>query len=118
MLTLGLQAQIAYMDHTSALVKYAYRNTDWYTETVASAGRAGGAVQLYFDEDDSPLVSFFHGTKRAVYLATRASATAWSPARVSPGSGSVIVAANDRTDASWLSWLDRARANVQTISLV
>jgi hypothetical protein len=114
-LNLGLQAQIAYMDHSNALVKYAYRNTDWFTEAAASAGRAGGAVQLYFDENDSPLISFFQGTKRAVYITSRASATAWNVARLSPGSGSVILAANDRTDESSLSWLDRSRGSVLTI---
>ena len=34
----NLQAQIAYQDATTADVKYAYRNTDWFVETVRASG--------------------------------------------------------------------------------
>ncbi|HEY0009643.1 MAG TPA: S8 family serine peptidase, partial [Tepidisphaeraceae bacterium] len=118
LLALGLQAQIAYLDSTNAQVKYAYRNVGWFTETVGASGRRRGAVQLYFDEDNSPLVAYFQGSKRAVYVAARQSGTLWVSDRLSPGSGLIVIAANDRTDESLLSWLNRARSEIGTTGIV
>lgn len=113
-LNLGLQAQIGYIDAAARLVKYAYRNTDWFVETAASAGKYGQSASLYFDENNDPRLAYFHGIQRAVYIASRAPSGGWSLGRVSPGSGGVDVAQNERTGDAWLSWLDRARARLQT----
>jgi hypothetical protein len=37
----ALRAQIAYQDTATADVKYAYRNTDWFVENVATTGKLG-----------------------------------------------------------------------------
>lgn len=115
-LNLGLQAQIGYIDASARLVKYAYRNTDWFIETAASAAKYGMSVNLYFDQNDDPRIAYFHGTQRATYIASRsASGNSWSLGRVSPGSGGVNVTQNERTGDAYLSWLDRARTQLYTI---
>lgn len=115
---LGLQAQIAYIDAGRGLVKYAYRaNSAWSTEIVAGSGKRGGPVQLTFADDDSPIVAFFQGTKRAVYTSRRTGANAWSTTRIAPASGLISTALNDRTGDSMLTYLDRARSRIYTIDL-
>jgi hypothetical protein len=116
-LNLGLQAQIGYVDSSQRLVKYAYRNTDWFVEIAASSGRYGTSASLYFDEDDNPRIAYFHGVQRAVYVASRSPAGTWSLGRVSPGSGGVNVTQNERTGSAYLSWLDRARTRLNTITV-
>lgn len=116
-LNLGLQAQIGYVNTSKRLVKYAYRNSDWYIETAASAGKYGTNANLYFDEDNNPFIAYFHGIQRAVYITSRDTSGNWTLKRVSPGSGGVSVSQNERTGDAYLSWLDRARTNLYTVSV-
>ncbi len=113
---LGLQAQIGYVDSSQRLVKYAYRNTDWFVEIAASAGKYGASAQLFFDEINNPQIAYFHGIQRATYIAARATSGAWSLGRVAPGSGGVSVSQNERTDDAYLSYLDRTRQQLHTRS--
>lgn len=117
-LGLGLQAQIAYVDVASRQVRYAYKNNTWFTEGVATIGRVGGSVQMTFTELDAPVISYFHGTNRAVYNATRSVSGTWSSLRIGAGSGAIAVGLNDREDAVLLTFLNRARNEVLTRSLV
>ncbi|MBC7783437.1 MAG: S8 family serine peptidase [Burkholderiales bacterium] len=117
-LNLGLQAQIGYVDTSTVQAKYAYRNTDWFVETVASLGRASGDAQITFDEDDRPIIAFFHGTKRVVYTATRQSSTNWTLGLVGRGAGLLSVGQNDRNPLVELSFLNRARNEVVTSELL
>jgi hypothetical protein len=111
-LGLGLQAQIAYQDHWTADVKYAYRNTDWFVETVASRGKLGDTVQMFFDAADNPLVTYFDRGKRALFTASRATSGTWSSVRTAASSGPVSVALNERTGDAIASWLNRPRSMV------
>ncbi len=116
-LNLGLQAQIGYIDSSNRTVKYAYRNDSWFTETVASAGKYAMSAQLYFNEENDPRIAFFHGVQRAVYISARSTAGIWSTTRLSPGSGMVAAAQNERSGDGVISWLDRARQRIYTVVL-
>jgi hypothetical protein len=111
------QAQIAYQDTNSADVKYAYRNTDWFVETVAGAGRLGDRVQMYFDGADNPVVVYYDRTKKALYESLRAGDGSWSKSRVTTGSGPMTIAINERTADTLLSWLNRPKTDVETRDL-
>lgn len=108
-LNLGLQAQIGYIDSSQRLVKYAYRNNDWFVEIAASSGKYGTNAQLFFDDNDNPRIAYFHGILRASYIASRDEISVWRLNRVKPGSGGLSVAQNNRIDTTILSYLDRAR---------
>jgi subtilisin family serine protease len=109
----GLQAQIGYIDSTERRVKYAYRNTNWFTETVAPSGRKGSGVNVYFDQNDNPRISYFNGTQRAIYTAARSSAGTWSTQRISTGSGLLSSAYNERENQTILTWINRARTSLR-----
>ena len=109
---IGLQAQIAYEDAAKSTVYYAYRNTTWFTEAVAGAGANAGAVQLTFDDDDNPMIGYFQGTNRAVYVASRSTNAKWSSQRIATSSGTLSIALNDRTGDDDLSYLNRARTGL------
>lgn len=108
----GLQAQIGYVDSSKRQVKYAYRNTNWFTETAARSGRNAGSVSVYFDENDDPQIVYFNGTNRAVYTAARTSNGRWSTTRIAPGSGFVTSAFNERADETIINWLTRSRTSL------
>ena len=114
---IGLQAQIAYVNSTASTVYYAYRNTDWFTEPVAGSGPNSLSVQLSFDDNNNPVIGYFQGTKRAVYLAQRSTSAKWSSTRIAAGSGTVNFAANVRTDDTYISYLNRARTAITTVFL-
>jgi subtilisin family serine protease len=115
----NLQAQIAYQDATTADVKYAYRNTNWFVETVRASGNVGAAVQLYFDGNDRPSVAFFDETRRGVFTATRTGTNAWSTgSRIAASSSLVSVGYNERSGEVLLSYLNRARSDVFSDELV
>jgi subtilisin family serine protease len=117
--SMNLQAQIAYQDATSADVKYAYRNTDWFVETVRASGNVGAAVQLYFDANDRPSVAFFDEARRGVFTATRTGTNAWSTgSRIAASSSLVSVGYNERSGAVLISYLNRARSDVFSDELV
>jgi subtilisin family serine protease len=108
----ALQAQIAYQDIQNDDVKYAYRNTNWFPETVYSHGTVGDSVQLAFDSSNDPTVTFYSSTKRAIYIATRSIAGAWTTQFDSVSSLPVSVGYNDRTGDSILSVLDRSHTSL------
>jgi subtilisin family serine protease len=116
-LNLGLQAQIGYVDSSKRLVKYAYRNDDWFVEVAASSGKYGTNAQLFFDDSDNPRIAYFHGIQRATYISTRSTSGNWSLNRVTPGSGGLSVAQNGRIGTTILSYLDRARQRLYAIEL-
>ncbi len=117
-LNLGLQAQIAYQDVRAADVKYAYRNTNWFVETVTSYGTVGNAVQLSFDTSNDPAVTYYSSTKRAIYTATRISSTKWTTEWNATSYSLMSVGLNGRTGQVILSWLNRPKTDVLVSELV
>lgn len=117
-LNLGLQAQIAYQDRKSANVKYAYRNTDWFVETAATTGTLGASVQLSFDANNNPAITYFYNEKRALYTSTRVNGTTWSTTRAAVSSAAMSVSLNERTGATILTFLNRARSEVLSSELL
>lgn len=107
-----LQAQIAYQDTSTADVKYAYRLTDWFVETVASTGKLGDTVQLHFNADDTQLVTYYDRVKRVLDTATRQSADDWTSTRVATSAGPQSVNYNIRTGATIFSYLNRPKTDV------
>jgi hypothetical protein len=114
----GSQAQIVYQDTSGADVKYAYRNTDWFVESVASTGKVGDFAQLYFDDNDDPIALYSDRTKKALYASVRTSANTWSKKRVTTGAGMMSVSVNDRSGHAMLSWLNRPRSDVFSMQLI
>jgi hypothetical protein len=114
----GLQAQIAYQDANTADVRYAYRNTDWFVETVASTGRLGDYIQLYFDAANNPLVAYSNEAQKAIYTAVRTGANGWSSHRTALSAGPMSAALNERTDEADFSWLNRPKTSVTTIDVI
>jgi hypothetical protein len=117
-LELGLQAQIIYQDHTGANVKYAYRNTDWFVEDVATAGKVGDSAQLYFDENDNPITIYYDRDKKALYVSARATNGTWSKKRVTTSAVAMDVNINERTGHAMLSWLNRPKTDVFSMELI
>ena len=119
-LNLGLQAQIVYQDTSSADVKYAYRNTDWFTETVASTGKLGDYVGLYFDSNENPIAVYFDRLKKTINVGSRSGTTTgtWALKHVTTGAGPLSVAFNQRTGHGDLSELNRPKDDVLTSNLI
>jgi hypothetical protein len=115
---LGLQAQIAYRDTKNADIKYAYRNTDWFVETVASSGNLGPTVQLYFDDNDRPQVIYFDTTRRALYTSIRNSTKVWTTSRVALSSAPMTLASNERSGEVFVTYQSRNRSSVLSSELV
>jgi hypothetical protein len=114
----GLQAQIAYQDLSGKDVKYAYRNSTWFVETVATSGNLGASVQLWFDGFDRPAVTFYSDTAKILYTSTRGGAGTWSTQRAANGSSVMSIGFNERTGESFLSYLNRARTDLFSDELV
>jgi hypothetical protein len=114
----GLQAQIAYQDLSGKDVKYAYRNSTWFVETVATSGDLGASVQLWFDGFDRPAVTFYSDTAKILYTSTRGGAGTWSTQRAANGSSVMSIGFNERTGESFLSYLNRARTDLFSDELV
>jgi subtilisin family serine protease len=114
----NLQAQIAYQDTESADVKYAFRNTDWFVEPVATRGTVGAVVQLSFSAGDSPMVTYYSSTKRAIYTATRLGRNRWSTSWDATSYSVMRVSLNERSNQVLLSYLTRDRTAVLTSELV
>jgi hypothetical protein len=114
----ALQAQIIYQDTSGADVKYAYRNTDWFTEDVASAGKLGDYAGMYFDQDNNPIAVYYDREKKAHYLSVRAPDGTWSKKRLSTSSGPLSVALNQRTGHADYSWLNRPKSDVFSAGLI
>jgi hypothetical protein len=91
-------------------VKYAYRNTNWFVETVASSGNPGRAVQLSFDADNDPMVTYFSNSKKALYTATRSPSGTWSTRFETTSFSLMSVSQNERSGASILTYLNRERS--------
>jgi subtilisin family serine protease len=114
----NLQAQIAYQDTASADVKYAYRNTTWFVETVSASGNVGTGVQLWFDANDRPAVTFYNATNKYVYTAVRNGTSNWSSSRDAASASILSVGFNERTGDAILSYLNRSRSNVFSNELI
>jgi hypothetical protein len=113
-----LQAQIIYQDTSGADVKYAYRNTDWFTENVATAGKLGDYAGMYFDGDNNPIAVYYDREKKAHYLSVRGPDGVWSRKRASTSSGPLSVALNQRTGEAAYSWLNRPKSDVWSADLI
>ncbi|MEA2733940.1 MAG: hypothetical protein QOE14_391 [Humisphaera sp.] len=113
-----LQAQIIYQDTSGADVKYAYRNTNWFTESVAATGKLGDTAAMYFDQNDNPIAVYFDRDKKALYLSVRAPDGTWSKKRVTTSAGPMSVALNQRTGSADLSWLNRPKTDVFSEKLI
>jgi len=107
-----LQAQIAYQEIRRADVRYAYRNTRWYVQRVATDGTVGGSVQLSFDGDDNPAVTYYNAEAEALYTSTRTSTGSWTTAKTAAAAMPMSIALNERTGASILSFQHRRTRGV------
>jgi subtilisin family serine protease len=112
-----VQAQIAYQDTTTADVKYAFRDTNWFVEDVATTGKLGDTVQMYFDSDDNPFVVYYDRVKRTLSTATRTTSGdgdtgTWSSKHTATSSGPMIASYNVRTGVAVLTYLNRPKTAV------
>jgi subtilisin family serine protease len=115
----GLQAQIVYQDTTSANVKYAYRNTNWFVENVATSGKVGDYTQFYFDSSENPIAVFFDRDKKALYSSARGSNGVWSERKkFSTSAGPMSIGMNERTGHADISWLNRPRTDVFSAAII
>jgi hypothetical protein len=114
----GLQAQIAYQDTYHADVKYAYRNTDWFVETVASSGKLGDTVQLTFDDQNNPDVIYYDRVRKTLYLGQRDGTDDWSTSQYATSAGPISIANNDRTGDAMLVTLNRPQTESRVLDLV
>jgi hypothetical protein len=114
----GLQAQIAYQDASTADVKYAFRNIDFFVETVAAPGRLGNYVQLYFDGNNTPLVVYSNDTLKQLFIATRTGTNTWfkRPSVLSFGPHSTAL--NKRTNSVFYSWLTQDLSAVEELQVI
>jgi subtilisin family serine protease len=117
-LNAGLQAQIVYQDTFHADVKYAYRNTNWFVETVASSGKLGDTIALGFDDQNNPEAIYYDRTKRALYMGVRNGTDDWSTHQYATSAGPVVVAINERTGEELLNTLNRPATESRVIDLV
>jgi len=113
-----LQAQVAWQDTSTADVKYAYRLTTWHVENVATTGKLGDSVQLYFDTDNTQLVSYFDRVRKAIFTATRAAANDWTSSRSAASAGPQNIDYNERTGATTFSYLNRPKTDVVSKDLL
>ncbi len=114
----GDEAQVAWQDQSTADVKYAYLLGGWNVETVASTGKLGDTVQLYFDTDNTPIVTYYDRVRRALYTATRQGVNSWSSVRASASSGPQSASLNDRTGDVLLTILDRTRTDASSMQVI
>ncbi len=114
----GEEAQVAWQDQSTADVKYAYLLGTWNVETVASTGKLGDSVQLYFDTDNTPIVTYYDRVRRALYTATRQGVNSWSSIRASASSGPESASLNDRTGDVLLTVLDRPRTDASSTQVI
>jgi hypothetical protein len=114
----GLQAQIAYQDASTADVKYAYRNGNFFVETVAAPGRLGNYVQMYFDGRNTPLVVYSNDVTKQLHIASRTGVNSWvrRPSVLSFGPHSVAL--NKRTNSVFLSWLNSDQSAVEELQVI
>lgn len=113
-----LQAQIAFQDTSTADVDYAYRLNTWTIEKVASTGKLGDTVQLFFDSDNTQKVMYYDRVKRVLDVATRASDGTWSSVRAATSAGPQIITYNDRTSVTDFSFLNRPKDDVLSRELL
>ncbi|HVT90696.1 MAG TPA: S8 family serine peptidase [Tepidisphaeraceae bacterium] len=116
-LNLGVQAQIAYLDVANHQIKYAYRNTDWFTETVVTGTQFNSAVQLSFDASDRPAITYYNSVKKAIYTSTRRSSTSWATVWNATSLAATVVSYNDRTGQTLLTWMTRSKTDVDALEL-
>ncbi len=117
-LNAGLQAQIVYQDTFHADVKFAYRNTNWFVETVASSGKLGDDIALGFDSQNNPEVIYYDRTKRVLYMGVRNGTDDWSSHQYATSAGPVDIAINERTGEELLTALNRPADESRILDLV
>ncbi len=101
----GLTAQIAYQHQATADVRFAYRQVDWFVETVASSGRLGGSVQMYF-ERNTPLIVYDNRNQNGLFIAARLGPDKWAQRRSVLSAGPQSIATNSRTRSVFYTWSD------------
>jgi hypothetical protein len=112
----GGRAAIAYRDTNRGDVKYAYRDTDWFVETISAKGSLGQAVDLYYDESGALHVAYYNRTKDATYDAVRTTAGVWSIQRIGTGGRAITVAEHqDSDDAPLRLVLNRPKTTVRPL---
>jgi subtilisin family serine protease len=113
------RAAISYQDTTKQDLKYAYRNSTWFTETVASTGNVGAASQVYYDRSGNLKIAYRDTTRNGVYVATRSSTGAWTidAAPIASGGAVLSVSLNSIAGGSGLLLTDSAGA-VKLIAVV
>ena len=114
----GGRAAIAYRDTFRADVKYAYRNTDWFTETVADKGSLGHGVDLYYDADGLLHVAYYNRTRDATYDAARSASGLWSIQRIGTGGRAISVAKSNDGGAAQSARLilNRPQSTIRTLA--
>jgi subtilisin family serine protease len=113
----GLQAQIAYQDRSTNQIKYAYRNNDWFVETVGT-GVVSSPVQLFFNENDRPTVAYLNSNGRTLEISTRSSSGDWSRSSAATSSRALSVSLNERSGDVLLIFQNRARTDMFARELV
>lgn len=113
----GLQAQIAYQDRITADVRFAYRDVDWFFETVASSGRLGDSVQMYF-EKNTPLIVYHNHNQNGLFIAVRKGVNEWASRRSVRSSGPQSIAFNERTHSVFFSWLDPDGTELRSLRIL
>jgi hypothetical protein len=114
----GLQAQIAYQDVKNKDIKYAYRNTDWFVESVATSGTLGASVALSFTNQNDPQITYYYNEKRALFTSTRVTSTNWSVKRAAVSAAPMSLSLNERTGETILTFQNRARTDVLSNELL
>jgi hypothetical protein len=114
----GLQAQIAYQDRITADVRYAFRNVEWFVENVATTGRLGDTVQMYF-EGNTPVIFYYNHNQGSQFITSRLGTNSWKPPRRSSASaGDQSIAMNDRTGSVFWSVLNSDETEVTSLRIL
>jgi len=113
----GGRAAIAFRDVNKGDVKYAYRDTTWFTETVAAAGALGQSIDLYYNTAGQLNVAYYNRTKRATYVASRSTSGVWSNSRIGTGGQTISVATSSDSVISRLI-LDRPGRKFRELDVI
>ena len=99
-------------------MKYAYRNTDWFVETVASAGKVGDSASSTSIRNDNPIAIYYDRDKKALYVSARATDGTWSKRKVTTSAVAMDVNLNQRTGQAFLTWLNRPKTDAFSEQLI
>jgi hypothetical protein len=90
---------------------------DWFTESVATTGRLGDTVQMYF-EGNTPLIVYSNHNQGNLFIAARRGTNSWTSRRSSASSDPQSVTSNDRTHSVFFSWLNPEETEVTNLRLL